>query len=293
MEMNRITRLRGLSNFAAPYGVKVTPAPIVPGEECIEIITGGRIYFDADGIEREFGIGTIFWHVAGEETIHRTPPDDPYRCLAMRFYVAEDRRILPRVTRWKDLNAFGDFCRQASRYAHDERIDNLVLGTMLYSRVFWEAYIGLKKEEEADYPPSLNRAIAIMNRDCGEPLPIDLVSRRAGISTPNLYNLFKRHLKITPHQYLLNLRLRSARILLAGNEKSIKEISLTCGFENLESFYRAFRRNCQMTPAEYRRLNMVSESANSAGLTVRSGERRAQKVSRPDFHNPARPCDSC
>jgi AraC-like DNA-binding protein len=290
MEMNRIIRLKGLSHFAAPYGVKVNPAPILPGEECIEIITGGRIYFDVNGSEQEFGIGSIFWHVGGEETIHRTPPDDPYRCLAMRFYVAEDCRVLPRVTCWKDLNALGDFCRQAFRYAHDERIDNLVLGTMLYSRVFWEAYIGLKKEEDADYPPPLNRAIAVLNRDYAEALSIDLVSRRAGISTPNLYNLFKRHLKITPHQYLLNLRLRCARTMLAGNEKSIKEISQESGFENIESFYRAFRKNCQMTPAEYRRVNIVSDAEK---LNARSAAPRWKSVSPPDSHSPAPPCGSC
>ncbi len=259
MEMNRITALRGLSSFAAPYGIKINPAPIHSGEECIEIITGGKIYFMVDGVDQEFGVGTIFWHIGGEETIHRCPPDDPYRCLAMRLFVAENRRVLPRITYWKDLDSLNDFCRLAYRYAHDERIDKLVLGSMLYSRIFWEAYIGLKKGEGEDYPPPLSRAIAILERDYAEDLSIDIVSKRAGVSTPNLYTLFKRHLEVTPHQYILNLRLRRARTMLAGNEKSIKEISLECGFENLESFYRAFRKNSRMTPAEYRRINMVSE----------------------------------
>ncbi len=259
MEMNRIIRLNVLSNFAAPHGVKINPAPILPGHETIEILTGGKLYFEVNGVDREFGPGAIFWHVAGEETIHRYPPDNPYRCLAMRFEVAENRRVLPRVTHWKDLNGFSDFHRQASRYAHDERIDSQVLGSMLYSRVFWEAYMYQKKQEDADYPPHLSRAIAIMNRDFADNLPIETLSQRAGISTPNLYSLFKRYLNVSPHQYLLNLRLRKARTMLASNEKSIKEISLECGFENLESFYRAFRKNSQMTPAEYRRLNMISE----------------------------------
>ncbi len=259
MEMNRIIRLVGLSNFAAPYGRKINPVAIRPNEECIEILTGGQLYFKIDGEERLFGAGTIFWHIAGEHTIHEYPPDNPYRCLAMRFQVTEDRRTMPRVTQWEDLHAFDDFCRQAFRYAHDERIDNMVLANMLYTRVYWEAYMHQKREETANHPLPLSRAISVMNKSFSNDLPIDQVSLKAGVSTPNLYSLFKRHMETTPHQYLLNLRLRHARSLLAGNEKSIKEISMDCGFENLESFYRAFRKNCHMTPAEYRRINSSVE----------------------------------
>lgn len=259
MEMNRAVQLKSLSNFAAPHGVRINPAAIYPGEESIEIITGGKVHFEVDGVDRVFEAGAIFWHMPGEYTVHRYPLDDPYRCLAMRFVMAEARRALPRITYWKDLNTLSDFCRTAFRYGHDERIDNPVLAAMLYSRVFWESYMYLKKEAEADLPPHLDRALAIMNRDYTGELLIETVAQRAGISIPNLYSLFKRYLNTTPHQYLLNLRLRRARTLLASNEKSIKEISLESGFENLESFYRAFRKNSQMTPAEFRRLNMVSE----------------------------------
>ena len=76
---------------------------------------------------------------------------------------------------------------------------------------------------------------------------------RAGVSEPYLYALFHKHLGVSPHQYLLNYRLRLARIRLAGSDDNIKTISEECGFENLESFYRAFRRTSGMPPGEYRR----------------------------------------
>lgn len=259
MEMNRIISLTGLSNFAAPYGRRINPVVIKPGHETIEILTGGQIYFNVNGEKRVFGNGTIFWHIAGEYTIHDYPPDNPYRCLAMGFKVVEERRTMPRITQWEDLHAFEDFCRLALRYAHDERIDNQVLANMLYTRVYWEAYMYQKREETANHPLPLSRAISVMNKNFNRELSIDKVSLKAGVSSPNLYSLFKKHMETTPHQYLLNLRLRHARTLLAGNEKSIKEISMDSGFENLESFYRAFRKNCHMTPAEYRRINSPVE----------------------------------
>ncbi len=259
MEINRVVALRSVANYAAPYGVKVTPYPIPERLEVIEIITGGKIYFPVDGVEREFGVGTIFWHIHGDATIHSCPPDDPYRCLAMGFSVQESRRVLPRVTRWDDLYAFEDFRRQALKHAHDERIDRSALANMLYHRVFWEAYMHTKREESAGFPASLERAMAIMDRDFGGELSVETAARRAGVSTPHLYSLFKRYLATTPHRYLLNLRLRRARTMLAGNEKSIKEISMACGFANIESFYRAFRKNSRMTPAEYRNVNSLSQ----------------------------------
>ena len=79
------------------------------------------------------------------------------------------------------------------------------------------------------------------------------LAAKAGVSESYLYALFSKHLKSSPHQYLLNYRLRLARTRLAGSDDNIKLIAEECGFENLESFYRAFRRASGMPPGEYRR----------------------------------------
>lgn len=97
-------------------------------------------------------------------------------------------------------------------------------------------------------------------------------------ASPYLYALFHKHLGVSPHQYLLNYRLRLARIRLAGSDDNIKTISEECGFENLESFYRAFRRTSGMPPGEYRRAAAAERLKH-----CRSGTKKGRTGGRARF----------
>ncbi len=240
--------------FRAPANRVILPRPVLPGEEVVEILTDGKVFFTLpNGEEAEFGRGAIFWHVAGEETVSRTPPEAPYRCLSVCFGVARDQRVLPRITTWADEFALDDFVDEMVRRFHDETIDRQILCDYMHRRIYWEAYIGERRTRAATYPPALSRALQLLREDSVLAVSVRDMAQKAGVSEPYLYALFSRYLNSSPHQYLLNYRLRLARIRLASGSDNIKAIAEECGFENLESFYRAFRRNTGMPPGEYPR----------------------------------------
>ena len=251
--INRPLELLGASIFLAPANRPIRPVEIVPGTEVVEVMIGGRVYFELDGEVREFERGTIFWHIAGEYTIFRSPPDDPYRCLAIRFRVAENRRSVPRVTGWSNEAELDRFVDEVVSRFHDETIDRTYLCEYVHRRLFWESYIYNRHSAAATYPKPLARALAVLREASALTFSVRDLAQRSGVSEPYLYALFHKHLGVSPHQYLLNYRLRLARIRLAGGDDNIKTISEECGFENLESFYRAFRRTSGMPPGEYRR----------------------------------------
>ncbi|MGH8023900.1 MAG: helix-turn-helix domain-containing protein, partial [Limisphaerales bacterium] len=60
------------------------------------------------------------------------------------------------------------------------------------------------------------------------------------------------HTGLSPHQYLLELRLVRARSLLAETDLSIKEIALKTGFEDELYFSRLFRQKLNVTPTQWR-----------------------------------------
>ena len=251
--INRPLELLGASIFLAPANRPIRPVETVPGTEVVEVMIGGRVYFELDGEVREFERGTIFWHIAGEYTIFRAPPDDPYRCLAIRFRVAENRRSVPRVTGWSNEAELDRFVDEVVSRFHDETIDRTYLCEYVHRRLFWESYIYNRHSAAAAYPKPLARALAVLREASALTFSVRDLAQRSGVSEPYLYALFHKHLGVSPHQYLLNYRLRLARIRLAGGDDNIKTISEECGFENLESFYRAFRRTSGMPPGEYRR----------------------------------------
>jgi AraC-like DNA-binding protein len=63
---------------------------------------------------------------------------------------------------------------------------------------------------------------------------------------------FTAHTGLSPHQYLLELRLVRARSLLAETELSVKEIASQTGFEDELYFSRLFRQKLNLTPSQWR-----------------------------------------
>ena len=252
-EINRPVTLLSAGFFIAPSGREIRPFRIPSCNEVVEVLMAGKVFFETEQGVREFGRGTIFWHVAGDMTVFRTPPEDPYRCLSVRFEVPEDRRCVPRISGWADDGTLDEFVDEVVRRFHDETIDRSYLGDYAHRRLLWEAYIFGRRSVAAAYPKPLSRALAMLRESSRLDFTVAELAARAGISEPYLYALFSKYLSSSPHRYLLNYRLRLARIRLAGSDDNIKTISEECGFENIESFYRAFRRNSGMAPGEYRR----------------------------------------
>lgn len=84
-------------------------------------------------------------------------------------------------------------------------------------------------------------------------LTLDAVAHAHFISRRKLYDLFAL-IHTTPSAYIRDQRLRLASKLLSDPTMrlSVAEIALSCGFGDITTFTRAFRRRYEMTPREWR-----------------------------------------
>lgn len=73
-----------------------------------------------------------------------------------------------------------------------------------------------------------------------------------GLSRNRMIQLFQEQYQKTPSEYLNQLRIDSAKDLLAHTNNSILQISLQSGFESLSTFYSQFRKLARVSPKEYR-----------------------------------------
>jgi transcriptional regulator GlxA family with amidase domain len=74
----------------------------------------------------------------------------------------------------------------------------------------------------------------------------------AGLSTSQFVRAFKQSLGVTPHDYLLQCRVRRAQELLARTDMSISEIARCCGFADQSHCTRRFQERMGVTPRKYR-----------------------------------------
>jgi len=222
------------------------------GCEVVEILTGGEVFFaDETGRRRRFGRGAIFWHQAHESTICETTPESPcpYRCWSLRFDVAEGaHRPVPRLGAWRQNGKLEDFCTEMLTL-FSEGADRRLLGMYAYG-VMLRQYCALLGDQD-DKPTELTRILRFIDDRHGCGCSTANVLDYARISQAKLFRLFRDHLGCTPHEYIVNKRMSYARLLLLSATPSIKETAAECGYDNIEVFYRNFRRYNAMTPGEF------------------------------------------
>jgi len=83
---------------------------------------------------------------------------------------------------------------------------------------------------------------------------IDFLSSYVGFSKFHFIRLFKEVTNLTPHQYLIQIRLDHAQFLLRSTKKRISEIASLSGFKNEMNFYQNFHKYIAISPSRYRQL---------------------------------------
>ena len=105
--------------------------------------------------------------------------------------------------------------------------------------------------------PKLTEAVLLMESNLEEPLSPDELANYVHISRRQLERLFRSYLQCTPTRYYLSLRLRNARLLLLQTEKTIVDISLSCGFASAPHFSKCYRDMFGLPPRDERRLLLL------------------------------------
>jgi AraC family cel operon transcriptional repressor len=108
------------------------------------------------------------------------------------------------------------------------------------------------RELPEDLPPWLRHALHAF--DPREHLAggVNALARLADRGPEHLSRLMRRHLGLTPSQWLNRQRLDYAARLLETTSLAVGEVALEAGFENLSHFHRLFKGQHGVTPRQYR-----------------------------------------
>ncbi len=85
-------------------------------------------------------------------------------------------------------------------------------------------------------------------------LSVEELAARYSVSKSYFIRKFKEYTGVSPHQYLLSVRIRMAKQLLDTTSESIENISEKCGFYSASHFIMYFRKVTGMTPLHFRML---------------------------------------
>jgi LacI family transcriptional regulator len=96
-------------------------------------------------------------------------------------------------------------------------------------------------------------AVEFIRAHGNEPVNVGSIIERAGVSRGTLERRFKQSMGQTPHEYLVQQRVRRAQeFLLAAPDASLEAIAKQCGFRDRPELNRVFRRVMRLSPSAWR-----------------------------------------
>jgi len=99
---------------------------------------------------------------------------------------------------------------------------------------------------------SVERYVAALAHRFFERTSLDDAAAELGMSRRRFTTLFAEVTGQSWADYLSSLRVEYAKTLLSGTSRSIVSIAFECGYEELSSFYRAFKRATRISPGTWR-----------------------------------------
>lgn len=252
---NLFPELTSLGTYESPRGGSRDPAYVGRGEVLFEVIREGTVY----GFEEKpilHGQGAVFCHCGPQHTVSESPPESYYHCYVLRFTAKRSwfsPAEWPRVFLWEDSAAMEVFLEEMLRAFHAGAMDRRRISALLAARLAFELERSRLRFRSESVPAQLALARDFIHGNYDQDISLHDVARVAAVSVPHLHMLFRRHLGETPHQCLIQKRMRVAGHALATGGKSIKEVAADVGYASTENFCRAFRKFFGRSASEYRR----------------------------------------
>jgi AraC-like DNA-binding protein len=108
----------------------------------------------------------------------------------------------------------------------------------------------------------VGEALALMHKEPANAWTVSNLARRVGLSRTRFAERFRHFLGASPMAYLAQWRLKLGAEILQSTEESVAEVAATVGYGSEAAFNRAFKREFDSPPAQFRRKRKATPGNN-------------------------------
>jgi AraC-like DNA-binding protein len=114
--------------------------------------------------------------------------------------------------------------------------------------------------------PVVGQALAVLHRESAHPWTISDLARRVGLSRTRLAERFQHFLGESPMAYLAQWRMKLGAQILQSTGNSVAEVAAAVGYGSEAAFNRAFKREFDCPPGQFRRRHKgtLAESSRAS-----------------------------
>lgn len=228
----------------------------------VSYVRRGSFGYRTRGQSHELVAGSVLAGHAGDEFVcthdHHVCGDE---CLAFHLQPEAVEAVGLDPAAWSstglpplpELMVVGELAQAAADGKSDVGLDEL---GWLFPARFAQIVAGRKALTSRAASRDRRRAVEAalwLDVHSHEAVDLDGAAAQAGLSPFHFLRMFAKVIGITPHQYLVRLRLRAAARLLTEDSQSITDIALDVGFADLSNFVRTFHRAAGVSPGGFRK----------------------------------------
>ena len=216
---------------------------------------------------KEFQVipGQAFLIYPGEETIYQADKTEPWRYMWIGFHGFRSEEFMQRagfspekpVLTLRNMDKICIVMEELLRYSEMNYVNELLRMGALYH------LLALITENGSGERPEIREEMTIeqiyvkaavnflINAKEGIVRVAD-VAAAIGISRSYLTSIFKREMKVSPQEFLMNFRMERAADLLRYTDRPVGEIAEEVGYGDSMSFSKAFKKYHHLTPSDFR-----------------------------------------
>ncbi len=102
----------------------------------------------------------------------------------------------------------------------------------------------------------IQEIISYLRNNFDKDITIEAISHKFGISRSHLSREFKKITGFSPKEYLIQIRISQAKLLLRGSSISIDDLSSAIGFHDTAHFIQTFKKVEGITPLKFRKFDL-------------------------------------
>lgn len=154
-----------------------------------------------------------------------------------------------------------------------EYIDDIIAhNTLSYSNELYIQGILMKLlaylTEQADVPYMekkesanlyVSKSISYIQKNYQNPITVKEIAEYLSLNRSYLTEVFMKTIHFSPQHFLMKFRITKATEFLVNTDLTIENIAYSCGYSNVYSFSKAFKKVTGCSPAQYRKQTRIPE----------------------------------
>jgi len=147
---------------------------------------------------------------------------------------------------------FNDICDRTN--TERRGYQPLISGEILHLLGFLHAISKENEWNDSNDPETslVSKARVIFRENIETSISAEQVSSNLGVSYSLFRKVFKKYTGISPGQYLIQLKIERAKLLLTFPDKLVKEVAYDLGFDSCFYFSKLFKEKTGLSPVNYR-----------------------------------------